>query len=247
MRASILALVLFLFVGMAGATNPVPIYNFGPQSGIYVPGVVKTPYLTVDSDATIGGNVAITGTLQAGVTASDTGTIATDVTIAANKFLKCASGTSIFDWSLGSGIFKTTTGAVTIGPGAVGITGAATFSKPMVLTLNTTNTADKTITAATLKAVYEIDASGGTVVLTLPDAATVTGIPIRIAIATDPGANYATIKATASKFGGSGGIAAATGIKDTDVSGGIELISDGTNYLITGQYFPVGGAGWVSG
>jgi len=76
-------------------------------------------YATIDHDATVGGDVTITGTLQAGVTASDTGTIATDVTIAADKFLKCASGTGVFDWSPSSGTFKTSTGVNTIGGATV--------------------------------------------------------------------------------------------------------------------------------
>ena len=293
MRALILALLLSLFVGMAGATNPTPTYNFGPQSGFINPGTIKMGYGTVDNDLTVAGNVAITGTLQAGVTASDTGTIATDVTIAANKYLKNAAGTGIVDFSLGSGIFKTTTGAVTIGPGAVGITGAltvtnlaaitagsgsaaydlsastgafltstgavtigtgavgitgaTTFSKTVSYSVNASMTADKTLTSADTKTVYRIDASGGDVTLTLPAASGVTGRLYYVDMSADPGTNYARIKATSGKFGGAAGIAAATGLKNTDVTGGITLMSDGTDYMIFGSYSPVGGAGWVSG
>lgn len=48
--------------------------------------------------------------------------------VQANFNLTMAAGTGAADFSNGSGIFKTSTGAVTIGPGAVTVSGAATFS-----------------------------------------------------------------------------------------------------------------------
>ena len=159
----------------------------------------------------------------------------------ANQGISITSGTSIIDLSGGSGIFKTTTGAVTLGPGAVSHTGTVAYS------VNAVINADTTITASSTKTTYEIDASGADVTLTLPDAATVSGRLYYVAIKTDPGAFFARIKTTAGKLGGASGIAAVTGLKNTDAAGGITLVSDGTDYLIVGQYFPVGGVGFISG
>lgn len=51
-----------------------------------------------------------------------------NVVLAANKNFNAAAGTGNFDFSAASGTFKTTTGAVTIGPGAVTVSGATTFT-----------------------------------------------------------------------------------------------------------------------
>jgi hypothetical protein len=50
------------------------------------------------------------------------------VQLGANDGLSMAPGTGAADFSGGSGAFKTTTGAVTIGPGAVAVSGAASFT-----------------------------------------------------------------------------------------------------------------------
>jgi hypothetical protein len=50
------------------------------------------------------------------------------VLFAANKGITVTAGTSAFDFSGGSGLFKTSTGAVTIGPGAITISGATTHT-----------------------------------------------------------------------------------------------------------------------
>lgn len=50
------------------------------------------------------------------------------VQIAANRDFSAVSGSGNFDWSNASGTFKTSQGVVTIGPGAVGVSGATTFS-----------------------------------------------------------------------------------------------------------------------
>lgn len=51
-----------------------------------------------------------------------------NVTIGANKNLTAAAGTGAVDFSAASGVFKTTTGAVTIGPGTVTVSGVTTFT-----------------------------------------------------------------------------------------------------------------------
>jgi hypothetical protein len=258
MRAYILALLLILFVGFAGAVtlDYTPTFSFGPELGFTNPGTIQasdlyaTDDLKVDDDAAVAGDLVVTGTLQAGVTASDTGSIATDVTIAADKFLKCASGTGQFDWVLGSGIFRTTTGTNTLsgnvvisgtktfttGTGAVALNGDVTLAKTVTVSKATSVATTTTLTSADTKTLYEIDASGGNVSLVLPAASGVTGRVYMVGSTADPGSNYAFINSTSGKIGGGAGAAAATGIKTTDANFGMTLVSDGTNYLITGAY-----------
>jgi hypothetical protein len=52
----------------------------------------------------------------------------TNVTLATNKTINMVAGTGAADFSNGSGLFKTTTGAATIGPGAVTVSGVTTFT-----------------------------------------------------------------------------------------------------------------------
>lgn len=74
-----------------------------------------------------------------------------DVVLAANNNLKAASGTGQLDFSAASGVFKTSTGAVTIGPGAVGVSGAATFSAAgTALTVNNNATVSGVLTAGSV-------------------------------------------------------------------------------------------------
>lgn len=264
MRALIIALLLFLFLGIAGASEVVPTYQVGPDYGFFNPGTIVVPYLNVTSGATINGVALSSGSMAYDFTItanhnflqSGSGTFGTgtgtfthngNVVFASNKGITVTSGTSAFDLSGGSGITKTTTGAVTVGPGAVGVTGDATFAKTITASKATTLDTNATITSADTKTIYEINASAADCALTLPDAATVTGRVYMIAAQKDPGSHYVRVKATAGKLGGDGGIAAATGLKNTDVACGITLVSDGTNYLIVGSYTAPSGAGWVSG
>jgi hypothetical protein len=210
-------------------------------------GVTGTQTIASGKDIIAAGGASdIDYSLSSGFMKTPTGAITMSgaTTWLADKGIAYTSGTGAADFSLGSGIFKTTTGAATIGPGAVGVSGDATFAKTISVSINTsTMTADKTLTSADTKTVYEIDASGADVTLTLPDAATVTGRTYMIAQNGNPGANFARIKATAGKFGGANGIAAATGLKNTDDAGaGVTLVSDGTNYLIVGSF-----GTWASG
>jgi hypothetical protein len=213
-------------------------------------GVTGTQTIASGKDIIAAGSTSdIDFSLSSGFMKTPTGAITMSgaTTWLADKGIAYTSGTGAADFSLGSGIFKTTTGAVTIGPGAISHSGDVTNAKTVSYSLNATTSLDTVLTSTSTKTVYAIDASGADATITLPDAATVTGRMYYIAIKTDPGTYFARIKATAGKLGGASGIAAATGLKDTDVAGGITLVSDGANYLIVGQYFPVGGAGWVSG
>src|SRR6185295_12694547 len=73
-------------------------------------------------------------------------TLGQTTTIAANKNLVCASGTSQLDFSAGSGVFKTTTGAVTIGSGAIALTGDTTVTSGKYITGSNNSTTPPAIT-----------------------------------------------------------------------------------------------------
>ena len=135
------------------------------------------------------------------------------------------AGDSKVDMHLGTGIFKTTTGVNTFG-------GEAVFEKKIQASINAALTTNTTITSASTKTIYPIDASGGTVKLTLPAAAGVAGVLYVVGIAADPGSYYVQIGATSGKIGGAAGV---TTIQSTDAYGGMMLVSDGTNYLIVGS------------
>lgn len=75
-----------------------------------------------DSNTLVVGN-GIT-TLSGDLTLSATG----NLLVASGKNFSAVGGSSLFDFSAASGLFKTTTGAVTVGPGAVTVSGATTFT-----------------------------------------------------------------------------------------------------------------------
>jgi hypothetical protein len=103
-------------------------------------------YFGNDKDASIEYDEDGTNTLLVtGMTALTT----TGMAVGSGLDITYVGGDSIFDASLGSGIFKTTTGAVTIGPGATALTGATTI----------TNLA--AITAGSGSAAYNLVASTG--------------------------------------------------------------------------------------
>jgi hypothetical protein len=130
------------------------------------------------------------------------------------------AGDSKMDLSLGTGITSTTTGVNYLN-GNVQVPSDKTVKFGGVTTLNSlavNTTADATglmsangglavgvnastnistlLTSASTKTVYDIDASGGNVTLTLPDAATVAGRMYFISVSGDPGEHYARITAT---------------------------------------------------
>lgn len=114
---------------------------------------LKTWYLTVLHDLTVSGNATVTGTFTVGGVAypvSGAGSVTANLTWAANIAALCATGTSYFDWHLGTGIFSTTSGANTL-YGNVTINGTKTF---------TTGTGTVTINGATIFASVATTASG---------------------------------------------------------------------------------------
>ena len=66
----------------------------------------------------------------------------------------------------------------------------------MAVGVNASTTINTLLTSSSTKTVYDMDASGGNVTLTLPDAATVPGRMYFISVSGNPGANYARITAT---------------------------------------------------
>lgn len=165
-----------------------------------------------------------------GLTAYDN----TSITVTSGEDITFAGGDSKADFSAGSGVTKTTLGAVTIGPGAVGITGTATFSKTVNYAVNASTTVSTTLTSSSTKTVYGIDAHAANVTLTLPDAATVSGRTYVIGTNYDPGSYYVKITSTGSdKLGGTGGFTIA---QTTDGKAGMTLTSDGTLYILSGAY-----------
>lgn len=66
----------------------------------------------------------------------------------------------------------------------------------MAVGVNASTTISTVLTSASTKTVYDMDASGGNVTLTLPDAATVPGRMYFISVSGNPGANYARVTAT---------------------------------------------------
>jgi hypothetical protein len=76
---------------------------------------------------TLYGDVVITGAKKLDTGTGKT-TINGDLDLAASSDVVGLAGDGLVDFSLMTGIFKTPTGAVTIGPGAVGITGDTTIA-----------------------------------------------------------------------------------------------------------------------
>ena len=66
----------------------------------------------------------------------------------------------------------------------------------MAVGVNASTTINTLLTSSSTKTVYDMDASGGNVTLTLPDAATVPGRMYFISVSGNPGANYARVTAT---------------------------------------------------
>ncbi len=119
----------------------------------------------------------------AGITTS-TGALALSaannvVNLLANQGLVALTGTGSLDFSLATGIFKTSTGAVTIGPGAVGISGATTLTSSLTqsggafsLTGNSASSLSTSAGALTLSGFSGINLqNNGTTVLSLGAAA----------------------------------------------------------------------------
>ena len=136
--------------------------RFGPQKGFETPGTVKiagdlsvagvfttgstvvagviTEDVLMAADKDFGmkagaGNVDFSDSTGFLKTPQGKTTLIGDVDIASGMDINALGGATIFDLHLGGGIFKTTTGAVTIGPGAVGITGAITIAVNKGITL----------------------------------------------------------------------------------------------------------------
>lgn len=106
-------ILIFLLVAslILGAASAVP--RWGPPNGFY------TKYLDAD---TITADV-----ITSGVNITEDGAIGTDITLAADKFLKAATGTGYVDLSAATGVFKGPTGVFTPG-GDISIPSSQAFN-----------------------------------------------------------------------------------------------------------------------
>jgi len=107
-RILTLLLTIFVIITLMGVASSLS--RLGPNAGFSNPG-----------DVSIGGSMTIGGNLAVGGSTVDTGVINTNTNMGIGYDLGCLTGDSIVDFHLGTGLFKTTTGAITIGGGTNGI------------------------------------------------------------------------------------------------------------------------------
>ena len=172
MRAFVIALLLFFVIGIAGATNPVPTFNFGPDGGLYVPGVIKTPYVTVDHDVAVAGDVTILGsaTITGGYIAS--GVVQSDLTINNPYTLRMGTGAASVDFGRATGAMKGVAGTTYLNVTMIGAGKATTMGGTVrgnAIASNTTIVAGSslaTITTAKIGGAATVNslASNGTIV-----------------------------------------------------------------------------------
>jgi hypothetical protein len=101
MRAFIIALLLILFIGSAGAVtlDNTPTFNFGPAPGFMNPGTIQasdiyaTDDLKVDDDAAVLGDLSVSGAISSGSGSIVGGVYSEDFTIA--SAYKFTTGTGI--------------------------------------------------------------------------------------------------------------------------------------------------------
>jgi len=109
-------LVLGAILAITGLTVALP--KLGANQGFSNPGsMVLGGSATIGGNTAVGGDLAVTGSISAGGTSSAGGIFSQDISMAAGYDFRTAVGASVFDWSNGTGLFKTTTGAVTLGGG----------------------------------------------------------------------------------------------------------------------------------
>jgi hypothetical protein len=141
---------------------------------------------TNPGDVTIKGNLAVNGTLTAGVSAT-AATISHDLDVAAGYDIKCEAGDSVLDMSAGTGITKTTTGVNTLSGDTTVIAGkkfthGARFSRQLAKTANWT-------ILDTDNDVVVTGVCGATTTITLPTLADNQGRQISIILGSTPGNN----------------------------------------------------------
>jgi len=142
-------------------------------------------YFGDDKDASIFYNTTSAAAEVVGLTAVNN----LSIVMESGEDITFAGGDSKADFSAGTGAFKTTTGAVTVG-------GATTFGKTVEFAVNATTSISTVLTSTSTKTEYDVDASAANVTLTLPDAATVPGRIYFVSTSGNPGSNYVRITAT---------------------------------------------------
>lgn len=99
--------------------------------------------------------------------------------------------------------------------------------------INATTSLSTVLTSTSTKTVFPVDASGGHITLTLPDAATNAGRMYMIVLAVDMAANNVIVDTTGA--GNLGGTSGPDSLTTTDAAAALTVLSDGTNYLIVNK------------
>jgi hypothetical protein len=102
-----------------------PTYKVGPSTGIKTLGTLQaediyaTDDVRIDDDLWVKGDAKVDGTLTVGVLSPSatvySGHLTDDIIVDAGVDLTAATGNDIFDYSLSTGVFKTSTGQHTVG------------------------------------------------------------------------------------------------------------------------------------
>jgi len=111
-----------VIAALNGLQTDVDALEAGTIDALVTEDINCTDDAVVADDLEVGGDLAVTGSASIGGGYIASGVISDDLQFAAGKDLTCAAGASEFDLSSGTGIFKTTTGAITIGGGTNGVT-----------------------------------------------------------------------------------------------------------------------------
>jgi hypothetical protein len=148
--------------------------------------------------------------------------------LAAGDDITCEAGDSKFDMSLGTGVFKTPSGAHTLA-GDVTITSGKKLTKGVTLERSLSKTADYVITDTDPDLVF-VGALSAHATLTLPTAADNAGRTICVVVAGDPGAYNVIVDGEGSET-----INGATTKTNSDQYSVLKVTCNGTGWYITGS------------
>jgi hypothetical protein len=219
--------------GAASFGGAVTVASLTSNATVVATTQVKGADLWATDDALIGDDFFVDGTATVNNLVSNTTITATNTV--QGEHLYSTDDASINDDLAvdgGARVDETlTVNAVAVNT-TLGVTGLTTL-KNIAVAVNATTTLDTTLTSANTSTIYGIDASGGSVTLTLPAANTVTGRLYMIGTAADMVLNNIVIATTGGgKLGGAGG---ADTLTSTDAAAGLQVVSDGTNYLVVAK------------
>ena len=200
-------------------------------------------------DAIIEGDLSVLGSISAVGGLISGGVIAQDIAFDTDYDLVCEAGTGLFDWSLGTGIFKTTSGENTLmgnvtidgactfttGTGAVTLKGAVSIDATKKLTCGpiAERQLAKTATYPILDTdpdIVVVGTLGAHATFTLPTLADNQGRTITIVIGGDPGANNVIVDGE-----GAEKINNATTWTNSDQYSYLKVFAGPTEWLIVGS------------